>query len=338
MEVLSRARSKRSPVSGMKSEFPPPRRSRSRPTSPSSPLHQGCCAELHYTPMPRLRRSLRIAASRSLVLLVLAAVLLVATKDRFAPRLVPPDLATARSVLWVTAHRAPKLPSARPAQRTDPAHPPLRCSPSRPLLSNSRRRVLFLRAGHPQPPRPAAQRPGSPPLPVHRCVRLLEPSSCLERTLADAPPATGNHDGLGDTRRQELGASCAALGIARDRCTALDLPCVRPFSRSTRLLEALTHAIFPPAEHFPTTRRCGGRRRRWTRSCGATSRRGMSMRCVPLSSLSTTSRALTNAAHLTRSSRSTTTASRVMPTTARCPRHSGAFEPLARLDLSLLSS
>ena len=290
--------------------------------------------------MPRLRRSLRIAASRSLVLLVLAAVLLVATKDRFAPRLVPPDLAQARSVLWVTAHRAPKLPSARPAQRIDPAHPPLRCSPSRPLSSRTADDESFFFA-------PAILNLLDPPHNAQGALLCLSigafasssPSSSLECTLADAPPATGNHDGLGDTRRQELGASCAALGIARDRCTALDLPCVRPFSRSTRLLEALTYAIFSPAERFPTTRRCGGRLRRWRRSCGATSRHGTSMRSVPLSlpRLTTRARSLTQRSS-PRSSRSTTTASRVMPTTARCPRHSGAFEPLARLDLSLLSS
>ncbi|GAA5917647.1 hypothetical protein JCM8208_006173 [Rhodotorula glutinis] len=119
--------------------------------------------------MPRLRRSLRLAASRALFLLVLAAVLLVATKHRFAPRLVPPDLADARSILWVTAHPDDESFFFAPTILN------LLDSPHNPQAS------------------------------------LL----CL---------SIGNHDGLGDTRRQELGASCAALGIARDRCTALDLP------------------------------------------------------------------------------------------------------------------
>ncbi|GAA5846136.1 hypothetical protein JCM9279_005832 [Rhodotorula babjevae] len=119
--------------------------------------------------MARLRRSLRLAATRSLVLLVLAAVLLVATKDRFAPRLVPPDLAAARSVLWVTAH---------------PDDESFFFAPTILNLLDS----------------------------PHKTQGAL---LCL---------SIGNHDGLGDTRRQELSASCAALGIARDRCTALDLP------------------------------------------------------------------------------------------------------------------
>ncbi|BGP50133.1 hypothetical protein JCM10450v2_006044 [Rhodotorula kratochvilovae] len=33
-----------------------------------------------------------------------------------------------------------------------------------------------------------------------------------------------NHEGLGETRREELGVSCEALGIARGRCVALDVP------------------------------------------------------------------------------------------------------------------
>ncbi|GAA5948155.1 hypothetical protein JCM3775_003141 [Rhodotorula graminis] len=122
--------------------------------------------------MPRLRRSLRIAAARALVLLVLAAVLLVATKHRFAPRLVPPDLAAARSVLWVTAH---------------PDDESFFFAPSILTLLDS---------------------------PHNAQGALL----CL---------SIGNHDGLGGIRRQELGASCDALGIARDRCTALDLPTLR---------------------------------------------------------------------------------------------------------------
>ncbi|BGP41967.1 hypothetical protein JCM10449v2_005964 [Rhodotorula kratochvilovae] len=36
--------------------------------------------------------------------------------------------------------------------------------------------------------------------------------------------SVGNHEGLGETRREELGVSCEALGIARGRCVALDVP------------------------------------------------------------------------------------------------------------------
>lgn len=229
MEVLSRARSKRSPVSGMKSEFPPPRRSRSRPTSPSSPLHQGCCAELHYTPMPRLRRSLRIAASRSLVLLVLAAVLLVATKDRFAPRLVPPDLATARSVLWVTAHRAPKLPSARPAQRIDPAHPPLPCSPSRPLSSRTADDESFFFA-------PAILNLLDPPHNAQGALLCLSigafasssrppASSALSLTLLPRQATTTASATLGDksSARRALRSGLRGTAARRWTCRASDL-------------------------------------------------------------------------------------------------------------------
>lgn len=34
----------------------------------------------------------------------------------------------------------------------------------------------------------------------------------------------GNHYGVGDVRKAELKASCAALGIWKDHCEVLDLP------------------------------------------------------------------------------------------------------------------
>ncbi|GAA6058348.1 hypothetical protein JCM3770_005845 [Rhodotorula araucariae] len=119
--------------------------------------------------MPRALRLARALFRRALLVLAVAAVLLVATKDRYAPHLVPPELRAARSVLWVTAH---------------PDDESFFFAPS----------ILSLLA------------------PPHNADGAL---LCL---------SVGDHEGLGDTRRQELGASCGALGIARERCVALDVP------------------------------------------------------------------------------------------------------------------
>ncbi|GAA5940563.1 N-acetylglucosaminylphosphatidylinositol deacetylase [Sporobolomyces koalae] len=97
--------------------------------------------------------------------LVFAALLLLATHDRWQPWTISADLADARSVLWVTAH---------------PDDESFFFAPSILNLPRAKRHLL-----------------------------------CL---------STGNHDGAGHLRQEEIRQSCAVLGIAESNCVALDHP------------------------------------------------------------------------------------------------------------------
>jgi len=178
--------------------------------------------------MPRVRRSsLRPLALRSLVLVLSASLVLVATKHRFASLFVPTELRQAQSLLWVTAHRAHRFPLSLVQLRPCSARLTRLLPLSLLACPTSRRRVLLLRTEHPQLARTAPHCRGGAALPICRCgpSTLLSPSRSLSPAHS-LGPAAGNHEGLGETRRQELGESCRALGIRRERCTALDLPCV----------------------------------------------------------------------------------------------------------------